>query len=187
MQQLDSAFKELARALSDPVRLNPAASKPLYYFVYPQGEILAIRKRIGQWKAMLEVQGHQVTMVSFRELLWTDIDESGRWERWLAAERSYDRSEFNQSVTKLLESKMPTSIDKSLKAISPGNVVLFTEAELLHPWLRTRALEHHIAHSIQGPGVIFYPGRRAGQYGLEFLGFYEVDGNYRSTIYGIDS
>jgi len=32
--------------------------------------------------------------------------------------------------------------------------------------------------------VIFYPGRRSGQYGLHFLGFYEFDGNYRATLLG---
>jgi hypothetical protein len=31
---------------------------------------------------------------------------------------------------------------------------------------------------------VFYPGTRSGQYGLHFLGFYPVDGNYRSTLLG---
>jgi hypothetical protein len=37
---------------------------------------------------------------------------------------------------------------------------------------------------VRVPTVIFYPGARSGQYGLHFLGFYPVDGNYRSTLLG---
>ena len=34
------------------------------------------------------------------------------------------------------------------------------------------------------PTVVFYPGRRSGQFGLHFLGFYPEDGNYRATLIG---
>jgi Domain of unknown function (DUF1788) len=65
-----------------------------------------------------------------------------------------------------------------------GTVVLLTEAELLHPYFRTRTIESHLHDRVKGPTVIFYPGRRSGQYGLHFLDFYPVDGNYRSTLLG---
>jgi hypothetical protein len=63
-------------------------------------------------------------------------------------------------------------------------VILLTEAELLHPWFRTRAIESRLHDRVKTPTVIFYPGERSGQYGLKFLGFYPLDGNYRSTLTG---
>ena len=68
---------------------------------------------------------------------------------------------------------------------APENaVVLLTEAELLHPYFRTRTIESKLHDKVKKPVVIFYPGRRSGQYGLQFLDFYTVDGNYRSTLIG---
>lgn len=68
---------------------------------------------------------------------------------------------------------------------APANtVVLLTEAELLHPYFRTRTIESRLHDKVKAPTVIFYPGRRSGQYGLHFLDFYPVDGNYWSTLLG---
>jgi len=187
VQQLDSAFRELSRALDTPDRLNPAASKPLFYFVYPSRDILPVRKRLGQWRAMLEASGHSTSVVSFGRLLWDSIERSGRWPRWVAAEGAFSRGDFNQSVSSVLEAALPGAVHDAVRACDDGRVVLFTDAELLHPWLRTRALEPHITSALRGPGVVFYPGNRTGQFGLEFLGFYDVDGNYRSTIYGVEA
>ena len=59
-----------------------------------------------------------------------------------------------------------------------------TDAGLVHPYFRIRTLESALHDRVKIPTVIFYPGRRSGQYGLCFLGFYSVDGNYRSTLIG---
>ena len=45
-------------------------------------------------------------------------------------------------------------------------------------------IEVELESEVKTPTVIFYPGRRSGQYGLHFLDFYPVDGNYRSTLLG---
>jgi hypothetical protein len=55
---------------------------------------------------------------------------------------------------------------------------------MLHPYFRARILESILHDRIKVPTVIFYPGRRSGQYGLHFLGFYPEDGNYRATLIG---
>jgi hypothetical protein len=126
-------------------------------------------------------------VVCLGEMLWLAIDESTFWDRWREQESRYDRSAFNQSVKSLLEKKLPELIKRRLSLTQSGSTVLFTGAELLHPWIKTRGLEHTISSSAQGPVVILYPGHRSGQYGLEFLGFYEVDGNYRSSMYGVEA
>jgi len=65
-----------------------------------------------------------------------------------------------------------------------GNaVVLLTDAEYYtlcpNPPDRKRSDRQALS-----PHVIFYPGRRVGQYGLRFLDLHAEDANYRSTIIG---
>jgi hypothetical protein len=67
--------------------------------------------------------------------------------------------------------------------VDPERVLLLTDAGLLHPWLRVRALESHFHDRIHGPTVVFYPGRRHGS-SLMYLGFYSEDGDYRSSLLG---
>jgi len=67
---------------------------------------------------------------------------------------------------------------------SPSRVVFLVDTALLHPYFRVRTLESALHDRVKVPTIIFYPGRRSGQYGLHFLGFYPVDGNYRSTLIG---
>ena len=79
------------------------------------------------------------------------------------------------------------SLSEALERIAAGGdkaVVLLTGCELLHPYYRTRAIESALVGRVPHPTVILYPGRRVGQYGLHFLGFYPEDGNYRSTLIG---
>ena len=63
-------------------------------------------------------------------------------------------------------------------------MVFVTDTIALHPYFRARSLESGLHDRVKVPTVIFYPGRRSGQYGLHFLGFYEFDGNYRATLLG---
>lgn len=67
---------------------------------------------------------------------------------------------------------------EALESAPEGTVVLLTEAEPLHPYFRTRTIESRLHDRVKTPTVIFYPGRRSGQYGLHFLDFYPIDGNY---------
>jgi len=75
-------------------------------------------------------------------------------------------------------------VAERIAASGDRTVVLLTECELLHPYYRTRAIESALVGRVPHPTVILYPGRRVGQYGLHFLGFYPEDGNYRSTLIG---
>ena len=66
----------------------------------------------------------------------------------------------------------------------PGTVVFLTDTEALHPYFRVRTLESALHDKVKVPAVVFYPGRRSGQFGLHFLGFYPDDPNYRATLMG---
>jgi hypothetical protein len=63
-------------------------------------------------------------------------------------------------------------------------VVLVTDLEALHPYLRIGAIESQLYGQFHVPTVFLYPGERTGKTRLRFLGFYPEDGNYRSVHVG---
>ncbi len=84
--QLETDFEKLRGRLGDPDSLNPAHSDPIFYFVYPPGQILAVRKLLPGWIARLRNEnGLTVETLSLSEVLWAVVDASGRWEAWPAA------------------------------------------------------------------------------------------------------
>ena len=94
--------------------------------------------------------------------------------------------QINEAVCDVLRqgNAFVSKIINEIESTPEGTVILLTEGELLHPFFRTRTIESCLHDRVKNPTVIFYPGRRSGQYGLHFLGFYPVDGNYRSTLLG---
>lgn len=186
MYSLDNAFNELIDKIRDPDALNPAKSDPVFYFAYPPELMLDLKKRLPRWTSRIREAGFEARRVSMADLLWEIVDTSGRWDAWMESESSADTDEINEAVRDVLR-QGNTFVDQVAKVIEStpeGTVVLLTEAELLHPYFRTRTIESRLHDKVKTPTVIFYPGRRSGQYGLHFLDFYPVDGNYRSTLLG---
>lgn len=188
MPSLDRTFEELLSKLGDSDNLNPARSDPIFYFVYPPEDMLRVKESLPRWSAILRNRGLEPVRHSMSDLLWKMIDESGRWDAWLESEPHFEASELQSGIRDVLrtDNAMVSRIAQHIAAAPANSIVLFTELEMLHPYFRTRIIESSLHDRVHVPTVMFYPGRRSGQYGLHFLGFYEVDGNYRSTIIGGD-
>jgi hypothetical protein len=183
---LDRAFQELRAVLGQPDRLNPAHSDPIYYFVYDAQHMLAVKRRLAGWMGILRNGGFEPVRVSLADLARELIDESGRWDAWLEVESAAEPGDVNRSIRAVLthHNALVNRVADRIAVGGPRTVILLTEAELLHPYFRTRAIESALTGRVPHPTVIFYPGRRVGQYGLHFLGYYPEDGNYRSTLVG---
>jgi len=186
MYSLDNAFNELIDKIRDPDALNPAKSDPVFYFAYPPELMLDLKKHLPRWISRLREADFDVRRVSLADILWDMVDKSGRWDIWLDLESEADADQINDAVRDVLRQgdAFVDRVAEVVESTSEGTVVLLTEAELLHPYFRTRTIESRLHDKVKVPTVIFYPGRRSGQYGLHFLNFYPVDGNYRSTLLG---
>jgi hypothetical protein len=185
--QLDENFNQLCQRLFDPDALSPLRGAPIFYFVYDPRQTLAVRRLMPGWIAKLHnEQDLKVKVISMAAPIWKLIDESGRWEAWLEAEHNFDQSEINKSITSVLQEDnlFVERAAAEITVASEETVVFVTDTELLHPFGRTRPLEGYLQNRLQTPTVFFYPGRRVGQYGLKFLGFYPDDTGYRSTLIG---
>jgi hypothetical protein len=186
MQSLDKDFTDLLEVIKQPDTLNSAKSDPVFYFVYSPERMLEIKKCYGRWISRLKGNGFNVLRISAIDLLWRIIDESGRWNDWVELEAEADTAQINEAVRDVLRSndRLVEEISKAIESSPSDSILLLTEMEALHPFFRTRTIESSLHDKIKRPLVIFYPGNRSGQYGLRFLGFYSVDGNYRSTLLG---
>lgn len=186
MPSLDDDFAQLAGHLTAAASLASARADPIYYFVYEPRQALEVKQRLTVWSAQLRHAGLSVERVSFSDLLWELVEASGRWEGWLENEADFDPAQVNEAVASLLRDGNALIERVALHVSQPreGTVVFLTETETLHPYFRVRVLESNLHDRIKVPTVIFYPGRRAGQFGLRFLGFYPEDNNYRATLIG---
>ena len=186
MYSLDNAFNELLDKIHDPDALNPARSDPVFYFTYPPELMLDLKKHLPRWTSRIREAGFEVRRVSLADILWETIDKSGRWDSWLELEAEADADQINEAVRDVLRQgdALVDRVVEAVEAIPERTVVFLAGAEMLHPYFRTRTIESRLHDKVKAPTVIFYPGRRSGQYGLHFLDFYPVDGNYRSTLVG---
>jgi hypothetical protein len=187
MYSLDTAFNELLDKIRDPDALNPAKSAPVFYFCFPPEMMLTVKKHLPRLISRLRKDAQrEVRRVSLADVIWEIVDKSGRWDIWLDLEGDADADQINEAVRDVLR-QGNTLINRLTEAITytPKDTIVFlTEAELLHPYLRTRVIEEYLHNKATVCTIIFYPGERSGQFGLKFLGFYKEDSGYRSTIIG---
>lgn len=186
MPSLEQTFDELAARLKGPTPLSASATDPLFYLVYSSDQTMEVRRLIPGWSGRLLNEGLKVEVVSFSELVWDVIEASGRWKGWLQVEGDFDQGQVNEAVRSVVraDNALVGRVAERVGTHRPGVVVFFTDTEALHPYFRVRVIETILHDRIKVPMVVFYPGRRVGQFGLRFLDLYTEDSNYRSTIFG---
>ncbi|OPY73250.1 MAG: hypothetical protein A4E62_00566 [Syntrophorhabdus sp. PtaU1.Bin002] len=187
MYSLDNAFDELLDKIKDPDALNPAKSAPVFYFRYPPEMMLTVKKHLLRLISRVRQEAElEVRRVSLADVIWEIVDKSGRWDIWLDLEGDADVDQINEAVRDVLRqgNALINRVTETITSTPKDTIVFLTEAELLHPYLRTRVLEEYLHNKTTVCTIIFYPGERSGQFGLKFLGFYKEDSGYRSTIIG---
>lgn len=184
---LNDTFAELAPRLRAGSGLSAARTDPFFYFVFPPEQALEVKRHMRAWTGRLNNDGITVERVSFSDLLWEIVDASGRWGEWVEIEPDVEPDKVNDAIGALLRNgnALVERIAQRVEQPRPKRTVVFlTEVEMLHPYFRVRTLESALHDRVQVPTVVFYPGRRSGQFGLHFLDFYPEDSNYRATVLG---
>ena len=139
------------------------------------------------WTARFADDSWQVEVFSIAEQVGEILAAAPMRRIWLAADRKnpLDWAKTNQALANALTAK--GQLQERLEALlaklegQARTIVLITDVEALHPYLRIGAIEAQLQGKFHVPTVFFYPGTRTGKTGLRFLGFYPEDGNYRSV------
>ena len=190
MSSLNEKFSELRVRLKQGRDLTSASFEPIYYLVFHPSRILDVKRELPAWRAALTNDGWDVHRFSVAEAI-ADIFQAARLRQlWLNQDKKDPLAwqKTNQSFANYLEKNKP--LQERLKATletlagRPNAILLVTDIEALHPYMRIGVLENDVFGQFKTPSVIFYPGTRTGKTRLKFLGFYPEDGNYRSVHIG---
>ena len=190
MPSLTADFDELMRRVQAGREFSHASFEPIYYLVFHPREILEVKRQMAAWTARLKNTGWKVKTFSAAEHI-TDILQSSPMRKvWLAADAKapLDWEKTNKSLANALTGRdqLQKRLESTISELKddPDAIVLVTDLEALHPYLRIGAIEAQLQGKFHIPTIFFYPGVRTGRTRLRFLGFYPEDGNYRSVRVG---
>jgi Domain of unknown function (DUF1788) len=189
MPSLEDNFKELMERVRAGRELSHASYEPIYYLIFHPKEILDVKRSMPAWTAKLHIDGWDVHQFSIAHEIDDILSNSPLMKLWSAADSKAplawdktNKSLANAITNGSLEKRLEAQLD-SLKG-SKNAILLVTDLESLHPYIRIGVIENHLYGKFFAPTVFFYPGERTGKTRLKFLGFYPEDGNYRSVHVG---
>ena len=190
MSSLKADFEELRERIRHGRDLGPASFEPVFYLVFPPAQILEVKRQMPAWISKLHQEGWEVCTFSMAEHIWSVLKADPLWALCAMEDRSapLDWARTNKALADILvgEGALLKRLESALEPLEGKRnaVMLVTDLEALHPFLRIGAIESQLLGKFHVPTVFFYPGVRTGKTNLKFLGFYPADGNYRSVHVG---
>lgn len=188
MPSLTDDFNDLVLRIQQGRELNYASFEPIYYLVFPPSEIIEVKRQLPAWRSSLEHKNFHVVTFSIAEAIEEILGKDPRRNVWLAMDRKnpLDWDKANKSLANALSPKLEQRLEDAVHtaAQQANGIILFTDLEALHPYLRIGAIEGKLQGRFTVPAIFLYPGVRSGKTRLSFLGFYPDDGNYRSVHVG---
>tara|TARA_R110001592_G_scaffold93608_1_gene271673 strand:- start:1712 stop:2278 length:567 start_codon:yes stop_codon:yes gene_type:complete len=183
-------FNELLERVRRGRELSHASFEPVYYLVFAPKLILDVKRQLPAWEARLRNEGWEVHTFSIAEAVLDIVRSAPLRKLWLRADSRQPLAweKANASIANRLEQEkdIERRLAAKLEELKDANngILLVTDLEALHPYMRIGAIEGALSEKFYVPTVFFYPGKRAGKSTLSFLGFYPDDGNYRSCHVG---
>ncbi len=199
MHSLKDKFDEVCLRVRDGRRLESTGSAPIYYLVYSTREILEVKRQTKAWVAKLQNHGWNVVTLSFADTVGSILKNHKLRNTWLIGEKlalskasgaipASTIAEVNKTLGKALTEgpELLAMVREKMDEASgqPGGILLLTDLEALHPYLRINSIEAKIQDEVRCPVIVLYPGKREGKTSLRFLEFYPADPNYRSEHIG---
>lgn len=190
MSSLLADFGELLRRIEAGREFAHASFEPIFYLVFDPRDVLEVKRQTPGWLARLKNEGWDVHIFSIADQIADILGAAPMRTIWLAGDRKapLDWQRTNGALANALTSQaqLQSRLEVLLASLEGKSnaIVLVTDLEALHPYLRIGAIEAQLQGKFHVPTVFLYPGRRTGKTQLRFLGFYPEDGNYRSVHVG---
>jgi hypothetical protein len=190
MSSLRADFDELRERIRHGRELGHASFEPIYYLIFSPEQILEVKRQTPAWVAKLHQEGWDVYSFSVAEQIWDLLQNDPFWQLCVNEDKAspLDWERTNKSLADLITASggLLKRLEDNLLALEgkPNALLLVTDLEALHPFLRIGAIESQLQGQFHVPTVFLYPGVRTGKTRLKFLGFYPEDGNYRSVHVG---
>ena len=192
LSSIKADFDELMHRIKAGRDFAHASFEPIFYLVFSPQALLEVKRQMPAWEARLVNDGWEVHRFSITQAIQAILDEQPEFIRNLwknqDAKAPLEWGKTNNALAGALtkNAALPARLEQKLASIE-GNknaILLVTDLEALHPYLRIGSIEGHLLGRFTVPTIFFYPGVRTGKTRLKFLGFYPEDGNYRSVHVG---
>ena len=189
MPSLKDNFDELMERVRTGRELGHASFEPIYYLIFHPKEILDVKRSLPAWMAKLRNDGWDVFQFSIANEIEDILSHVPMMNIWLAADKRapLQWEKTNQALANAINNgSLKNRLESKLEQVigTKKAILLVTDLEALHPYIRIGAIESQLYGKFCVPTVFFYPGERTGKTRLKFLGFYPEDGNYRSVHIG---
>jgi hypothetical protein len=194
MPLLEDNFNELMGRVRQGRDLDNTSFEPIYYLIFPPGKILEVKREMPAWTARLKNNGFEVHIFSVTQEVTDILQKAPVRKFWLTVDRRAptDWKKTNKSLTGAIarqdtnDGALKMRLEQRLNELAgeKNAILLVTDLEGLHPYVRIGTIEGQLQGKFTVPTVFFYPGERTGKTRLKFLGFYYEDGNYRSIHIG---
>lgn len=199
MRSLKDKFDDLCLRIGEGRRLESTGSDPIFYLVYENSELLEVKRQAPAWIGKLVNKGWDVVTFSMVEEVGQILKSHPLRKQWLMGEKFLlqgaeesglppDFTEIRKTISKALSegSDLLNRLKEKMNeaAAMKNGLLLVTDLEALHPFLRINSLEAQIQDSVRCPVIVLYPGKREGKTSLRFHEFYPADPNYRSEHIG---
>lgn len=190
MSSLRADFDELRERIRQGRELTHASFEPIYYLVFPPHQILEVKRQLPAWEAKFYQEGWEVHKFSVAAEIWGILKGDPLWPLWLEGDKAaplvWKRTNDSLAESLTAANGLLARLDAALAALegNPKALLVVTDLEALHPFMRIGAIESQLQGKFHVPTVFLYPGVRTGKTRLRFLGFYPEDGNYRSVHVG---
>ena len=189
MPSLKDNFNELLERIRQGRELGSASFEPIYYLIFEPQQILDVKRQMPAWTSRLRNDGWNVETFSIAENINEILKTNPLRKIWIESDKKapMDWDKTNKSLTNALSNgSLQRRLELSLEDLETKKkaILLVTDLEALHPYMRIGAIENQLMGKFNSPTVFLYPGIRTGKTQLKFLGFYPEDGNYRSVHVG---
>lgn len=190
MASLKADFDELIRRVKAGREFVHASFEPIFYLVFHPRDSVEVKRLMPAWMAKLVNMGWRVETFSFAEHITDILRKAPLRKVWLEADHkdplSWDKTNKSLANALTVRGRLQSRLEERLSALEgeTSTIMLVTDLEALHPYLRIGAIETQLQGKFHVPTVFLYPGTRTGKTRLRFLGFYPEDGNYRSVHVG---
>lgn len=193
--ELTGQFENLIKMLKSKTIFATMGDDPVYYFVFPPGDSLLVKRKLNVFDAKLKYEGWNPLFFSLGGKMHQYILQDEAYEEFVEYEREhpFDFYTVNESIKERLDkggrSVLYDWVMEKLEEAKQleNGILILTDIELLHPYEKIGRIEAHLQGKVNVPIVVMYPGKRTSRYGLKFLDFYPPDGNYRSIHIGGDA
>jgi hypothetical protein len=187
---LKADFDELILRVQAGRDFAHASFEPILYLVFPPSELLEVKRLMPAWTSKLTNSGWQVDTFSIAEHVAEILRTAPLRKVWIEADRKapllWERTNASLANALTSQNRLQSQLEERLAALEGKRltILLVTDLEALHPYMRIGAIEAQLQGKFHVPTVFLYPGVRTGKTRLRFLGFYPEDGNYRSVHVG---